>query len=401
MMDPDSNILCTRLKSFEDAASFKNEWDDLVIRNGSPVYMSYTWCRTWWEYYGAGKELAIFIFRDGSRLIAILPIYIDSISLGILNLRIAKIVGACIPDRVFDPPIEPSISDRVFAILVDVLFKDIKVDLLSFGSLREDYHPRNSLLDCCRSNNSQIGKVISEVNGVFSRFDIPPSFEQYMAGLSKNRRGKLRRENRTLKESGFSMEKINEFRYESDFRIFMEMHARQWNSLGRLGHFHSWPSAGDFHQELSRRMAKEGKLRFFKMSENGIPVAYLYTYNFGKSNFAELSARNIDEKYSWCSMGSHLLIELFNACRKENIDFVEAGAAHYDYKIGLGARKINTFNVIAVSSKWKSRFGSELLFIVRYFIHNVYYRIWYQRIQPRLPVSFRKPILWAWIRTSY
>lgn len=393
-------IQCTKLKSFEEAVSFNNEWDELAIRNGSPVYMSYTWCRTWWEFYGAGKELIILIFRDGSRLVAILPIYIDSISLGILNLRIAKIVGASIPDRIFDPPIDPSISDRVFDVMVEVLFKDMNVDLLSFGSLREDYRPRKSLLACCMRYNSKIGKVVSEVNGVFSRFDIPPSFEQYMAGLGKSRRRNLRKENRMLKERGFSIENISEFRDDEDFRTFMEMHASQWNSLGRLGHFLSWPRAGDFHLELARRMAKEGKLRFFRMSENGNPVAYLYSYNFGEFNFGELAARRIGERYSWCSLGSHMLIESFDTCRKENICFVEAGGAHYDYKNQLGARNVNTYNVIAVSSKWKSRLASIVLFLFRFFIHNAYYRIWYQRIQPHLPANFRKPILWAWIRTS-
>src|ERR1039457_352731 len=87
------SLKCTQETSFEALQHLRGHWDDAVIRLGGSIYMSYDWARTWWEFYGAGKELRIFLFTSADRVVGILPLYIDSLGWGPLRFRVARLVG--------------------------------------------------------------------------------------------------------------------------------------------------------------------------------------------------------------------------------------------------------------------------------------------------------------------
>src|ERR1051325_8384527 len=108
---------------FAELDSLQPAWDDAVAELGGTVYMSYHWCKTWWECYGAGKQLRIFLFSSGERIVAIIPVYVDEIGFGLLRLRVARLLGANIPPKVFDPGIREEGAERVFERLLSHLFE--------------------------------------------------------------------------------------------------------------------------------------------------------------------------------------------------------------------------------------------------------------------------------------
>ena len=44
--------------------SLRAVWDEAAVELGATIYMSYDWCKTWWDFYGANAELKIFFFYD-------------------------------------------------------------------------------------------------------------------------------------------------------------------------------------------------------------------------------------------------------------------------------------------------------------------------------------------------
>ena len=52
--------------------------------------MTYDWVRVWWEFYGGGAELRLFVFFAGQSIEAVVPIYIDALSWGPLRFREAQ-----------------------------------------------------------------------------------------------------------------------------------------------------------------------------------------------------------------------------------------------------------------------------------------------------------------------
>jgi CelD/BcsL family acetyltransferase involved in cellulose biosynthesis len=62
------------IRDFERFKSIGPEWDRLVDRWGlDRVFLSHTWFCTWWEAFGAGKELHIVTVRHGGHLVAAAP----------------------------------------------------------------------------------------------------------------------------------------------------------------------------------------------------------------------------------------------------------------------------------------------------------------------------------------
>ena len=125
--------------AFHASECSRESWDRTVLELGAPIYMTYDWLRTWWEHYGQGRQLRLFRFREGQRPIAAIPLYLESFGIGPCRTRVARIVGANIPPKVFNPPLEPSFATEVMARIQEHLFTQDRCDLLSFGPVSENW----------------------------------------------------------------------------------------------------------------------------------------------------------------------------------------------------------------------------------------------------------------------
>src|SRR5579859_6248405 len=81
---------CRVETSFDGLEVLRDCWDEAVIRLGGSIYMSYDWCRTWWEFYGQGKELRILLFYSGENIVGIVPLYIDSVGFYQCRFRVVR-----------------------------------------------------------------------------------------------------------------------------------------------------------------------------------------------------------------------------------------------------------------------------------------------------------------------
>src|ERR1035437_3792774 len=150
LTESDHDLQCRLETSFATTDSLREEWDNAVIRLGGSIYMSYDWVRTWWEFYGAGKELRIFLFSSASKIVGILPLYIDSLGWGPLRFGVARLVGANIPPKVFDPAIDEEFSEKIFEAVLVQLFQEDECDLLSLGPISELHKSGLQLPGVCR-----------------------------------------------------------------------------------------------------------------------------------------------------------------------------------------------------------------------------------------------------------
>jgi CelD/BcsL family acetyltransferase involved in cellulose biosynthesis len=398
-----SEINYNILDSFNKIEEMRDSWDEFIAENKGPVYMSFDWCCTWWKYYGDGKQLMIFISYQEDKIIGILPMYIESLGFFPLKLRVARLIGSNIPPKVLDPPVKKDWISGVFEILVKELILAKRCDVISFGPL-SDTHPVFSILKDGAGRWSEIaGPVTEDSMGVYSYFLLPGTFEEYLQSLSNKERKKYTYESRYLKknlnvESDVVKDQNN---IENEFIKFEEMHTVQWKEEGRPGHFQAWPKAQDFNLELARTFARKGNLRLFRHTGEDRSVAYQYTFAFGETYYWQLPARTIDPKWRKFSLGSIGVIDMIKTAIDEGITRIEAGIGHYDYKIKLGAQE----HPVSIVRLVANRLGSRLRFLVFRtlfsFINICYHKIWYRRLQPRLPAFFQRPIWKIWIDLSF
>jgi hypothetical protein len=400
----DMNELTVRLETdFCALEPLRQSWDNAVAELGGTVYMTYDWCRTWWEFYGTGKQLRLFLFQSAEKIVGVLPLYIDRIGIWPARLAVARLVGYNIPPKTFNPPIHPAWAEKIFRSVLLRLFEEDRCDMLSFGPVSEEHVPTRTLEDVARKETGLVSGVTAEAGGVCSVFALPKTLDQYFESLDKDERKKRKYELRLLRREHPITEDVlsDPARIETEFDEFARLHALQWKDKGKLGHFGSWPKALEFNRALVQSQGRLGRVRFVRILADGQVISSQFAFAFGNSVFWELPARVTGPKWQRFSLGPAGFFSLVDHAIKEGKTRVEAGLAHYDYKQKLNAREFPVRTVRLNGRGTGSRIRTQLFRALRTFLLWTYYKIWYARVSPRLPAFLRRPLWSFWLRMDF
>ena len=398
-----SALTCRVFRTFEDLDHLRLAWDDACLKARGSIYMTYDWLRVWWQFYGKGAELRLFVFFAGQNIEAIVPIYINTLGWGPLRFRVARLVGSNIPPKVFDPPVSESSATEVMRQVIGQLFKEDAVDLLSFGPISELRPIIKYVEDSC----SQCADLVTQRNaikGVYTVFQIPATMDDYYASLSKNERKNRRKYELRLLKKEFETRvhvETDPAKMSEEFERFAVQHAEQWAAEGKTGHFGAWPRALDFNRALVKAQSAAGRLRFIRIIANGEVIANQYTFALGDRYYWELPSREVDTKWERFSLGPTGIVTMIEQAMKEGINAIEAGLAHYDYKLRLGATEHNVFTFRILSAKPATRVRFAFFSFIRTCWSYVYHKLWYRRIMPRLPRGFWRPQPDQWLRLDF
>ncbi len=300
-----SDLKCHLKTSFADLDGLRADWDEAVVQLGGSIYMSYDWVRTWWEVYGAGRELRVFLFYSAGKIVGIVPIYVDALGFWPVQIRVARLLGASIPPKVFDPPLDEVLAEAMFERILLQLFQEDGCDLLSFGPVSDLHGPTEALRRVCAARKSLVARHQVVPEGVHALFALPGSLEDYFGGLSKSERKKRKYELRLLqKECEVKTDVVSDAAgVEREFGRFVAQHAAQWEVEGRPGHFGAWPRAKEFNESLVKAHGRLGRVRFIRIVADGRLVSSQYVFAFGDWYFWELPARTMGRELGQAQFG--------------------------------------------------------------------------------------------------
>lgn len=170
-------------------------WDALFAQaeTASP-FNSWIWLATWWEMFGAGKELHVFVVWDGDRAIAIAPFYALVFRLGPARLRVLVELGF---GNDLTERIEPLIAVGRRAESVGCLGAHLARhckglwDIMIWNGVRNDEAPP-SLRRLARENHP----IPYEVRA------LPGSWDEFVKGLNKSMRDNIKYYPRLLERHG-------------------------------------------------------------------------------------------------------------------------------------------------------------------------------------------------------
>lgn len=396
----DASVTASVATSFEDAGLSGEEWDEFILDVGGDVYLSYDWCRIWWRHYGKGRNLRLFVFRQEGRLVGLAPMFIERIWLGPVTIRIAKRVCSDFAMDVFALPVSTRCAKRIYSQLISNLVETEKCDAVWFGFLPSEDPSLASLRAVASVRGGSVALARDVARGVHTSFQIPDSFDAYVAGLERGARQNYRRRLNLLNKTFEVKRRIFSDPADAlvEFRAFRVLHTKQWEAEGKPGHFGDWPHSGAFHQDLVKRLAELGRFRMLRLCAGDHTVAMHYAFVFGRNGYARLPARSIEKDMGRFSLGVMSLMQLLEQMSREGIRRMDSGPAHYDYKIEYGGRESDYLSVLVKSTRPASSVRVRLFVALSDLIHLAYYRIWRSRIAPRLP--FRRGPLWrTWIRS--
>lgn len=385
--------------SFDEIEYLRKNWDEFIEFVGGDIYLSFDWCRIWWEFYGTGRKLHLFIYKYGGDIIGLLPLFYEQQWIGLAWLKVAKFVGSDFTTSMIHLPVNKYFSAKIFKDIIDTTLKKHACDALWLGPVREE----NEELQQLRATILQTTGVTLLKDNAFSlytAFLLPGSFNEYTQSLDKRQRGNLRRDLNLINKSFHVTQDIisDATLAKEEFDEFIRMHAEQWQAEGKLGHFCDWPNGVEFNSTLVSEMARRGRLRLVRLLFDGNVVSYQYCFAFGRRWYWRLPARAVGPSWNKFALGRVGLAKEIELAIAEGIEEIEAGVGHYDYKVKLGGKEYPLYTFLIVRNGLFRYLRACFFIKFSKAIHLIYYRIWFNRLAPKLPFN-RSALCKLWIRT--
>jgi CelD/BcsL family acetyltransferase involved in cellulose biosynthesis len=388
-------------KNFEEMSSLQQEWDDFIESIQGEIFLTYDWCRLWWSYYGIGRRLIIYVFRNSGRIVGILPIFWERVWLGPFSARLVKIVSSDFSPVTLSFPVACEWVETVLESLVDNLGRILKWDAIYFGPISGKDGSAESIYRFSKSRVAEDYEVRVSTNGVQSYIPIEGDWEAQIASLSKGQRKHVRRAFRDIisKNITITMNTASEADLVGVFEDFVKMHQAMWQKRFKPGHFKAWSCSHDFHRKLAEVQLRQGRLRLLQIFFNGVCVDTEYIFKFGEQYCWFLNGRvewlyekRID--FKWIA-----LKEIVQLACSEGVSCVDAMRGKYEYKGLIGAKSLPIRHIFILPRGIFSRVRINLFRINAFFVNIVYMKIYRSRIAPRfriVPGYFWHP----WIKSE-
>lgn len=403
--DTDRSVQLKCYRSFDEVRSLADSWDTFVERVGGDLYTSFDWCETWWNHFGRGRQLELYIATVNEEIVAILPLFREKISWGIVSLRVIRILGCDHCVTTCNVAIEAESTEPVAKLLMQELNDNGRWDLIHLGEL-PTYDGNAKTLAQVLQRCPQAGEVCySDDDYPHMVFHLPDNYEVYLATLGVKERRNVRRDDRQLEKTG-SVEYViptDEKQLEQSFGDLVETHASQWKHQGRLGHFGDWPGITAFHRDVATKSLSIDRLSLVDVRVDGASIASEYAAIFGKRAHWIIGARTrgTSSRIGFCTLAKSLL--------QQGIHEIDALPGEYDYKRRLNAETGSVKTITVTPSRNRSRFKRKLFVLITKMVDLFYYRVWYWRIAPWIrrngpaPISklFNKGICRCLIHTRF
>jgi len=394
-----SDFSCEVYRSFEELAPVAGEWDEFVERAGGDIFGTYDWLRTWWEFYGEGRQLEVALVRRGGRLAGILPFFRETKWLGVLPLRVVRLVGCDHSVTSANVVIEEGFETEVAEAWAAKRQEDWDAIVLS---PLPGYAKRTQETAKAFEAALTPAAVRYQANyGPHTVFELAGTFEEFLEKLPKNEKANYRRDLRLLKERHEVRTLLRTGPEEAAeaFERFVPLHQGVWEGKGRLGHFGDWPNGLEYHRKLVERMSGKGRAAIVELTADGKVVACEYCFRLGKFLVDFLTARDESEEYKRHGTGRISLLEFVRYAIGEGWTRIDSLRGRYEYKVRLGGTMLSLKRITVVRRTARARLAMAAFSAAAWVLHTAYYKIWFARAARRLGVA--RPLWKVWIRSRF
>jgi CelD/BcsL family acetyltransferase involved in cellulose biosynthesis len=282
------------LTTWDELSALELRWNALAV---AVPFHSYDWLATWWKYYAAPEPkrtntvtseltgerrlnvLAVYDDvhnqRNGAErnLIGVAPWFLDRsvVKGGVLRWLGSGEVCTDHMSLICHPENHHRVAVAVAEALTSTCDDWDRLDLSAV-----DAHDAviESLVSCLAERDCLVSRQAADSCWIV---DLPASWDDYLAGISKSHRKQLRQlERRVLDSDRVRWHCVQtEDELAIAWNVLVELHQRRRISLGERGCFAS-RSFHDFHREVVDRLLKRGQLRMSWMELDGSPAAAEY-----------------------------------------------------------------------------------------------------------------------------
>lgn len=382
--------------SFDELSNIQEEWDSFLLEVKGDIYLTFNWCKVWWQYYGKDRDLKIYFIYDDKKMVGIMPIFIEKLILFPMWLRVAKVVGSDFTVSMVNPPVKPDHIATIFKLLATDLLYKYKCDALWISPVSAIHDSVSALCSSPTLFSNSLICFSKHRKTYYTMFNLPDSFEKYLQTLEKRQRGNFKRDSNLFQKS-FNIQ-MDVMSSTEAFDAFQQLHELQWQAEGKLGHFKDWPYGYEFNKTQADIQAQLGRFRLVRLKANDKVVSYQLCYVFGDTLYWRLPARCAGAEWDRFGLGRLGLIKMIQWAIEEGYKTIEAGAGHYDYKVKSGGIEYDLVSIMMSKNSYLNRLRLRMFLFLSKVLNALYYGKWFFHIAPKLPIK-RKPLWKLWIKT--
>ncbi len=272
--------LVTDPRAFEE---LREEWNELLQDSASDgFFLTWEWMHSWWKHLGANRKLFIIAIRAGARLVGLAPLAIRGASpLAVPPLRCVELLGSGIAGSDYLDLIARRGWEKECAAAFASRLGD-EGTLAVLNRLRTGSAFAQALVAELSAQGWRARESRSEVCPFVPR--PPGGFAEYLASRGPEHRYAFRRKVQALhKRHQVSFEAVREEKDRAAaLDTLIELHARRWSRKGTSEAFNSRAMLA-FHHEVTALALARGWLRLFVLRADGVPVAALYGFRYGRT----------------------------------------------------------------------------------------------------------------------
>ena len=274
------------VETVTDARAFERlepEWNEAVERAGfTHPFLRHEWLLTWWECFGAGRELHVLIVRSQARIIAIAPLLMEKTSVCGIPIRQLRLMFNDHTPRADVIVAEP--GERAYRAMWRALgdSRD-RWDVLLLGQLPRESKTREVFARLAEEDGAPIGVWQSSDSPYL---ELKGTCEQYFASLPakfrsnvRNRIARLQRQGQPALESIASASEIDAALPDT-FRL----EASGWKQREGTA-ITSHAAVQRFYTALAHRAAARGWLRLQFLTVGGQRIATSFSLVYGRRLF--------------------------------------------------------------------------------------------------------------------
>lgn len=265
----------------------RREWDALIDEADAAFFCAPDWIDTWRDTIAPKVRPRVLTgWNADGRLRAIWPLGLAIEGGGVARCRVLSPMGGRVVsgDRL-DPVATndaPASAERE-ALMIDALSRaralaEREADLFRFAELAAQGPVARALTDSSRADECLIRD-----RRTLPYVALPDSFDTYLAGLSYNRRGLIRRKERLAIQRHELKWRTNDegVSIEAAIEAFMGLHGQRWRLAGQAGNFTNAAFA-TFIRRFTRITLKRGWLRLHRLCDGDRTLAAMLVFHRGR-----------------------------------------------------------------------------------------------------------------------
>ncbi|MGD0158848.1 MAG: GNAT family N-acetyltransferase [Candidatus Bathyarchaeia archaeon] len=354
----------SEVDNFNDFATLKDTWNNLLQRSSHTVFSTWEWLSTWWRHFGNGRRLLILLAEEDNRLIGIAPLMFSVHSMFGLRKGTIEFLGS-----------GPVIAGARFVNYSDFIIENKHEKCLPlFFDYLDNLQEKWSDVELTnipgkQDSLSRLNQVTNNIKPVYPSLHIPlpATSDALLKSLKHKDKKELGRYSRRLKKSGLKNELVDCSKIQltsNGMKMLFALNQKRWNAKGLPGAFTD-PNLCSFYLDIAECFSQKGWLGLYCLNLSGKTVGVLYGFRYMGKYYAYKTG--MDPAYRHFNVGNLLFLNVMEECIRD-------GLTEFDFMWGTEAYKMQwktskRWNYEAIVPK-KRPFGG-----FKYLLYNWY---WYQ-----------------------